>query len=247
MFSRRRRLAKEREYKREFFESLVTDLSRAGLSQLVVKLPHNRLAKDEPWEISISELLKRERNYPALVLQASNPQKSEVMKILFINVDTVTHFMDDTFPSGQSEWPALYFQSNDPARAYAVFEYFYEYLCRPSVRGYWLLFLGFVGSVVFIIAELIAMFGGERTFLGQRWNWVPLIDILLIGTGLMIAFRFFAVRKGLWIKETREIRLLNLLYGIFRGEFSDNPLVMLLVIIVGGLVVTVLAKLLGLE
>jgi hypothetical protein len=137
----RKNLSGARKYSREFFESLTADLHKANLKTIEILLPVNQVGEDE-YKISPEELLNRERNYPSLVLRAVNKRTNETLKILFINRNSKAAFMDDTFPSGESQPPGLYFQSPDPARAYAVFQFFYEYLSRPDTGGRCTPFLG---------------------------------------------------------------------------------------------------------
>ena len=63
---------------------------------------------------------------------------------------------------------------------------------------------------------------------------------------LPIIFKFFAHPKGLWIKPKRENRLFYLANMALRGELRDNPLVNLIISIVGAVVTVLVLSLLGL-
>ena len=243
MFSMRNSIAGSRRYSREFFESLVADLRKARLDKIDVLLPAN-LVGAEAHLISPEELLNRERNYPSLILRASNPRKKETLKMLFINRNSRAVFLDDTFPSGESNPPAIYFQSPDPGRTYSVFHFFLDYFRRPETGGtVWLAAL-FAGAVLF--TEVIAILSLRNGVISAQWHQSPAWDILLSAISLVILFRFFASPRGLWVKPRRELRLAQLLNMALRGELRDNPLVSLIVSVLGTVVAAFILKWLGL-
>ncbi len=246
MFSRRRALDGSRQYSREFFEAFIADLRRAGFDRVRVRLPHNLVGLDQE-SVDIEAFLNRERNYPSAILVASNEQRQETLKVLFVNLKAARAvFVDDTFPNSQSEPPQLYFQSPDPARTYAVFEFFHEYLQRSSLMRHWVLWFATVVGGVVIAAEALSLLSRGRGFLtvvrGTFWVW----DIVFAGVAVVVFFGFFSEPKGLWVKPTRELRLFYLVRMAARGELRDNPLVSLVVGILGAVITAVILKLLGL-
>jgi hypothetical protein len=247
MFIRRKALDRRRLYTREFFERLVGMLREAGLNDISVILPHNYQSVDpNNSNVSLSDYLARERNFAAIILKAQSCERKELMKILLINNSSKAVFVDDTYPSAASEPPSMYFQSPDPARAYAVFEYFFCELSRPPIFTFTLYSIFQIVSMVFVIAEALSFTDGHRGLIAKNWqtsNWWDLLLIMLLSWSLM---RFFARPTGLWIKPTREIRYLNLIKMAIRGEFKDNPVVQLVVTVIATLIGAILAKLLGL-
>lgn len=245
MFSRRRSLDGTRKYSREFFEKLLADLEHAGFSGAEIRLPHNVVGMDNCL-ISPRELLNRERNYPSLILVAVRPGSQETLKVLFVNRSARAFFVDDTFPSGESQPPGLYFQSPDPARAYAVFEFFYDYLRTPRLAGYRALFLLACLAGLVLVSEVLSLTHLRDGVLSIRWGPHPLWDLLVLALSPLAIFRFLAEPKGLWIKPTRDLRFLQLLRMAARGDFKDNPLVTLVITILGTVVAAVILKWLGL-
>jgi len=140
MFARRRVLDSRRQYTRPFFEAFVQKLKEAGFDELSVVLPHNYESVDPRNSIvTLEDYLKRERNFAAIILKARSSSRDELMKVLFVNSSDQAIFIDDTYPSAASEPTSLFFQSPDPARAFAVFEYFYEMLSGSSLKNFILL------------------------------------------------------------------------------------------------------------
>lgn len=247
MFSRRKSLDRRRHYTREFIESLVTRLTEAGFDRVTVVLPHNYESVDpRNSEVGFADYLQRERNYAAVILKATATSRQELMKILFINSNARAVFADDTFPMAESEPPGVFFQSPDPARAYAVFEYFYDVLSAPSIGKFVVLSITSMASLLLILFEILTVAAGNAGFLKQRYGITPWLDLGLTLTGLFVFYKFTALPTGLWIKPRRDTRLLYLANMAIKGELKDNPLVQLIVTIIGGLIVAFLAKLLGL-
>lgn len=244
MFSRRGTLDGKRKYSREFFQSLVNDLTGAGFDDIKVVLPHN-IATIEESEISVEELLRRERNYPSLILRVKSSSNNETLKILFVNRNSRAVFVDDTFPNGESEPPQLYFQSPDPGRTFAVFEFFKEYLKKPSLTSDWLQWFAAVLSSIFITLEILTLVTLRKSWLSNQYHVSASWDVIAIPVAMFIAFKYFGRPKGLWIKPNRELRLLYLANMAIRGELRDNPLVSLIVTVIGGLIVALILKLIG--
>lgn len=242
MFSKRETFSQHYKFNKSFLEKLISDLKGANFDQITVRLPHN-LVENGKDEIQIGEFLDRERNYPSIILIAKSTNTRDVIKILFVNISTKAFFKDDTFPSGHSESPELYVQSSDPARAYALFGFFYDYL-KSNFRGKiffsWFLF---VISFIFFIAEFLYL-SNKRVLLAQNFNISPLFDFLAIIIAFILIFRFFSYDGGLYIKE-RGNKYLSAIRRAIKGEFRDNPVVNLLVTIIGGLIVVIIARLIG--
>jgi hypothetical protein len=221
----------------------VSDLRASGFESVSVRLPHNFVQVGQS-QVTVEELLKRERNYPALILVARAERADETIKILFVNRNSRAVFVDDTFPNAESEPPQLYVQSPDPARAYALFHFFREYLQRPSLATYRIVGLLTVVSFLVMLGEILAIASRQTTLLALRWGVHPAWDIPLMLVALVLLFRFFSEPKGLWIKPTREVRLLYLAAMALRGDLRDNPLVTLVVSIIATVLATLILKLL---
>jgi len=247
MFSRRRTLDRRRKYSREFFETLISRLSNAGFDSIRVVLPHNYESVDPRNSIvPVPAFLERERNYAAIIVLAEATPRHETLKVLLVNSQATAVFVDDTFPSAASEPPALFFQSPDPARAYALFEYFHEYLSEPSVARFVAQSVVGLLSVLLIGIELLAFFGKHRGILSLNLGIHPAWDVAVAAVAMVSTFRFYAQPTGLWIKPRRELRLLYFVKMAVRGELRDNPIVQLAVSIVGGMIVALLARMFGL-
>jgi hypothetical protein len=244
MFSKRAALNGARKYSREFFQKLVGDLSNSGFDEIHVLLPHN-LVKVGESTVAVTELLTRERNYPAIILLARSTSKDETLKVLFVNKNSKAVFIDDTFPNAESEPPQLYFQSPDPGRTYAVFEFFREYLQTPSLASYRFAWITGYASLFFLILQVFFLVSQKMGLLQTRFNWYPIWDFAITILGLALMLRFFAYPRGLWIKPEREFRPLYLLNMAIRGEFRDNPLVSLILSILGTVIAAFILKWLG--
>lgn len=246
MFSRRRNLDRRRKYSKEFFLSLLQRLSEAGFEDVSIVLPHNYETVDPRNSIvSVQEFLNRERNYAATILMARAKERNELLKILFVNSSAKALFVDDTFPSAASEPPALYFQSPDPARAYALFEYFFDLLRQGPIREFALLSIVQLIASLFIFTEAFSLLGKKGFLISKLFNLPVYLDLIATVFSVFIAYRFFSQPSGLWIKPKRETKLLSFVKMAIRGELRDNPVVQLLITILGGLIVAILAKLFG--
>jgi len=242
MFSRRRHLDRRRKYSKEFFLSLLQRLSEAGFEDISIVLPHNYETVDPRQSIiSVQEFLDRERNYAATILIARARERNELLKILFVNSSAKALFIDDTFPSAASEPPALYIQSPDPARAYALFEYFFELLRQGPIREFVLLSMVQLLALLFIFMEALSLLGKKAFLLSKQFDLPVYLDLIGVLLSVFIGFRFFSQTSGLWIKPKRETKLFSFLKMAIRGELRDNPLVQLIITILGGLIVAILA------
>lgn len=246
MFSRRRQLDRRRNYSKEFFLSLLQRLSEAGFEDVSVILPHNYETVDPRNSIvSVQEFLDRERNYAATILIAKAKERSELLKILFVNSSAKALFIDDTFPSAASEPPAIYFQSPDPARAYALFEYFFDLLNKSPIREFILFSVVQLIASLFIFIETFSLLGKKGFLISRQFHLPIYLDLIATLLSIFVIYRFFSQPSGLWIKPKRETKLLSFMKMAIRGELRDNPLVQLLITILGGLIVAILAKLFG--
>ena len=242
VFSKRGGLGGSREYSREFLEAFLADLSRAGFDQIEMMLPHN-LVGIEQHIVSPRDYLDRERNYPSVILRATDSSKRETLKVLFVNRSSKAAFFDDTFPSGESARPGLYFQSPDPGRTYSVFQFFYEYLTGPGTATIPAA-LGMLATLALAFEALGLVFernGAIASTWGQSIAW----DVALIIASAVLVFAYYASRRGLWVKPRREIRLLQLANMALRGELRDNPLVSLIITVLGTVIGAIILNWLG--
>ena len=244
MFNRRGRLHGGLKYSRDFFERFVGDLQRAEFKQITILLPHSHVPLEEA-EISVEELLQRERNYPALILVAKAPDRRETLKVLFVNRNSKAVFKDDTFPNAESEPPQLFVQSPDPARSYSLFEFFREYLHSPSMGGFIGVTLAGVLSFLYLIVVAVLLVDRGWTVVASLPPLWRAGHGLALVTALTVLFRFFSLPRGLWIKPRRELRLLYLANMALRGELKDNPLVSLVVTVLGTVIAVLVLRLLG--
>ena len=246
MFSRRRYLDRRKKYSREIFLSLLPELSEAGFEDISVVLPHNYETVDPRNSvIPVQEFINRERNYAAVIVIAKSKDRNETLKILFVNSSAKALFVDDTFPSAASEPPALYFQSPDPARAYALFEYFYEILNQGSAREFVIFSLAQLVATIFLLLETFSVLGKKGLLMSRQFHLPIYLDLTAVLLSILAIYRFYSQPSGLWIKQRRETRLLSFFKMAIRGELRDNPVVQLLITILAGLIVALLAKLFG--
>jgi hypothetical protein len=246
MFIRRRSLDRRTKYSRQFFESLVAQLREAGFDDISVILPHNYPSVDPRHpEESVDDFLGRDRNFAAVILKAHARAARETLKVLFINSNAKAIFVDDTFPMAESEPSGVYFESPDPARAYGVFQFFYEQLSRPPDSHLVSLTLLGLASMVYLSLEAVALLSKGRGILQLQLSAHPTADIFTMFLAAYLVFRLSAAPSGLWIKPKRELKLIYLLNMALKGQYRDNPLFNLSVTVVGGLIVAGLAKLFG--
>jgi hypothetical protein len=246
MFTRRRYLDRRHHYSREFLESLVSKLNAASFEKITVILPHNYPSVDpKNPEVEISDFFQRERNYAAVIFKAVSTEKKEMLKILFVNSNTRAVFADDTFPMAESEPSGVFFQSPDPARAYAFFEYFYEILSSRPFTKFILLCVASAVSFFLIVFESLSVAGHKQGIFAVRFGVTSLIDVIAVGIAIVVIFKFTAAPTGLWIKPKRELKLLYLANMALKGELRDNPIVQTIITIGGGLIVAYLAKQFG--
>ena len=223
MFSRRRTLDRRRKYTREFFETLISRLGEAGFDDIRIVLPHNYSSVDPRNSIvSAEDYLGRERNYAAIIVLAQSAPRNETLKILLVNSAATAIFVDDTFPSAASEPPALYFQSPDPARAYALFEYFHEYLSQGSLGRFVFHSVAGLVSILFIGLEMFAALGRRRGILSLNLDTPTFLDVVLTIIAGILAYGFYSQPTGLWIKPRRELRLLYLAKMAVRGVLRST-------------------------
>lgn len=242
MFSKRRSFSQNYKFDRRFLEKLVSDLREANFKSITIKLPHN-LINNERDEIEIQEFLDSERNYPSVILIAKNNENGETLKILFVNTSTKASFKDNTFPSGHIEPPELYVQSPDPARTYALFEFFYDYLKGKKIVIIfsfllWLFF--YIASCLFLMWDLGSLILTRSGVLSGFFNVSSVFDWIARLLAIFLIFQFFSYDTGLYIKE-KENKYISIIRRTIRGEFRDNPIVNLVITVIGGAVGTILA------
>ena len=160
-----------------------------------------------------------------------------------MNRNSKASFFDDTFPSGESARPGLYFQSADPGRTYAVFQFFYEYLTGPDTATMPVI-LYMLASLALIFEAISLVFGGNGA-VAATWNQSPLWDVVLTAIPIVLVFTFYATRRGLWVKPRRELKVLQLANMALRGELRDNPLVSLITTVLATVIAAIVLKLLG--
>jgi len=188
-------------------------------------LPHNLVGMANA-TVSLVKFLNRNRNYPAQILEARNPNTSETVKVLFVNINTRrTVFVDDTFPSGHSTPSALSVDSPDPARAQSLVVFFHEQLVAVSEGA------GPSRAVLAIVATLLIMFEmaqlfrpGHTMLFASLGSPGILLDLAAIAAWLVFMYKFLSEPVGLMIRD-RETSARHLLELALRGELRDNPLV----------------------
>lgn len=243
MFSKRKVLPSRR-WDRAFIVELSSDLSRAGFSNIVVKLPHNLVGMDES-EIVLQEFLDRERNYPSAIFVARNESTNETIKILFVNISRKAFFVDDTFPSGHSESTELFVQSPDPARTYALFHFFYEYMERSKAGlGSFILLLGIL-SFVLLAAEFVSLASTRKGLFDSRYGSGSWIDGVALVVAVIVQMAYFRASKGLFVKERQPFRIGSYVNMALRGELRDNPVVSIVVSVLASIATALILKWLG--
>lgn len=249
MFSARRRLSVNRAYNKTFVEKLGQNLREAEYDSITVKLPHNIVGMEKN-EITLEEFLTRERNYPSVILVARSTSRREIIKILFVNISTKAFFVDDTFPSGHSEPPELFIQSPDPARVYALSGFFAAYFDKEGRKTSTALkTLFFYTALIALLTEIFTFFSrgqGAVTFAYPSYASAGIIDFAILIAGLFLLFRGFETPRGLYVNEMPRRSIWSLLNLALRGQLMDNPLVALLITVVGGIVTALLLRYFGL-
>jgi hypothetical protein len=257
MFSRRKSLASGHKWDRQFLESFVADLNRGGFTRTIVKLPINleTILRDElsheqvitnlqAREISFEEFLNRERNYRAVILVAENNTTRETIKVLFGNMSEKTSFSDSTFPSGHSASSTLYVQSPDPARVYPLFDFFYDYLTKQGDSTVLRSIFSFLFLILFAV-EAIVFLGSGKGFFQVMWNTTPVIDVMVVLTSTYLTYNFFRTPIGLSVNERETATLPNFFQRAIRGEMRDNPLVSIIVSVLGTVIAALILYALG--
>lgn len=221
MFSRRLQYKSNNKFNRAFFEKLVSDLAAAGFDEIDIKLPYKAGEKSE--KLSSSDFLKRERNYPSLILSAHDSKHQDELKILFVNLSRRVYFDDDTFPSGHSEPPEIFVRSSDPARAYSLSSFFQEFFNEQDLRSRNLITLLFLPAILVMFLQAVSLAQNKVLFLTSN-GWPVYTDLIVIGAVLFIDYRFLTTERGLYIKE-REHPEIEFLRRALRGDFRDNLIV----------------------
>jgi len=248
MFSLRRRIKRTKIYDKDFLETLSRDLSSAGFSSITIKLPHN-LVGMENHEISFDEFIQRERNYPSLIFVAYNSERNETIKVLFVNISKKAFFVDDTFPSGHSEPSEILVVSPDPARVFSLIGFFGYYFddkghdSKPAFQ-----FVFYLASMFALMAEFISLVKGVG-FLNAIYpevDYLWFVDLIITIASLIVLFSMYKTNTGLYIKSPPKNNLITLANMALKGQLMDNPLIVLIITIVGGILTAFILRLLGL-
>lgn len=242
LYSKRKAFTKWRKFDKAFLESFNNALYSGGFSEVSFKLPHNLLNENQPDEISYEDFLKRERNYPSIILIAKNPTTDELVKVLFVNISTKTFFKDNTFPSGHSEPSELYVLSS-PEKLLSLFGFYYSFFklnnpAKPLVES----LLG-LGSMGLLFTYLLTYLSHKEAYFTSTLH-APLLDYISVGLAIAYLFVFFNKQSGLYVKE-KEFRPAVWIKMAIKGEFRDNPVINLLVTLLGGVLAGLLLHLLG--
>lgn len=244
MFSLRQSIHRNCVYDRRFFDKFTNDLISAGFKKIHIKLPHN-LAGMENQEQELEEFLKRERNYPSLILVAEDTNRNETIKVLFVNISRKAFFVDDTFPSGHSEPSEIYVRSPDPARAYALLKFFVDYFKggrRSPAAWQWILTLT---ALFTYIAEFLIYAKRHQGLLSDTNPKLWPLDILILIIALVLMYQSFRWPSGLYINEKPRRNIIQLANMALKGELRDNPLVAIIISVIATIVSTLLLKWLG--
>lgn len=258
MFSMRKTLGSGLHWDRPFLSQLGANLTDAGFAGLSVKLPVNltaianssfpgqQIIEDELLnrEVTFQEFLDNERNYPAVILVASNEAREETMKVLFGNTSKKTLFMDDTFPSGHSIPSQLYVQSPDPARVYSLINFFHEFLRKQADTT---AFLTTVGALALLLtgAQVVAFVASGQGLLAGTWGLNPLFDIAAVIGLVLVQYSAFRAPTGLSVNERETQTARSLVVRAMRGELRDNPIVNLVIGVLGALIGAFILRLIG--
>ena len=214
-------------------------LNTALFTHIQLRLPRNLIPAKEKDLIPLGTYLNRERNYPSVILIAENPKSKETIKVLFVNISKETYFVDDTFPSGHSQPTEIFVQSADPARAYSLLEFFYEYISTQS-HNYPSTFTAFILAGAFSLEVISFVSSGSLLFSSIHFA----IDLGILFISIMGLYNYFFSPQGLHIRF-RESSIGSLVFKALHGEFRDNPVVSLLVTFIGTVLASLVLKLLG--
>lgn len=244
MFSKRQTFPQRYKFDRKFLEKFISDLKDSGFDSITIKLPHN-LIDDGKDEIEVREFLDRERNYPSVIFIAKNSNRQETLKLLFVNISKKAFFKDDTFPSGHSESPEIFIQSPDPARVYALFGFFKDYIKENKTRTTALPFLvSYLASSLFLILEFNSITEGKFGILASNLNINIVFDYVAIFAAFLLILKIQSQDSGLYLKE-KENKFISTIKRVIMGEFRDNPIINLIITVIGGLIVLILWKFLS--
>lgn len=76
LYSKRKSFSRSIKFDKAFLESFKNALEAGGFSEVIFRLPHNILGEKENDVIGYDDFLKRERNYPSVILIAINPKRA---------------------------------------------------------------------------------------------------------------------------------------------------------------------------
>lgn len=239
LYSKRKSFSKNRKFDRAFLEEFRKALAAGGFTSVSIKLPHN-LIKDGKDELSYSDFLQRERNYPSVIVAAKNKKTNEEVKVLFVNISTKAFFQDNTFPSGHSESPELYILSK-PEHLNGLFDFYYSFLKNRSPITAGVQALIGVISLLVIIFYTVSLLRGSAAILHEEYGLNSIVDLVLFTLAIFSFLQFSNQHTGLYIKE-KEFKPADLVRRAINGEFRDNPIVTIIVTILATLIVTLILK-----
>ncbi|UYN90732.1 MAG: hypothetical protein KIT08_05720 [Anaerolineales bacterium] len=244
MFSKRKSIGGSRYWDKAFLNEFATMFRNAGFSVIRIRLPRNLIPAKEKDYISLETFFNRERNYPSIILEATNAKSKELIKVLFVNISKETYFVDDTFPSGHSQPTEIYVQSPDPGRTFSLLAFFYEYLSERS-KGSFSAFSGLVFALG-LMAEVMSLFSDGKLLFVQMFKNPALffVDLFIIFIFLAGLYGYLSSPQGLHIRF-RDSSVGVMLRMALRGELRDNPIVNLVVTVLGTILASILLKFLG--
>jgi hypothetical protein len=246
MFTARKRLKGNRLYSREFLVSFSEDLKRAGFTEIYIKLPHN-IVGTENNKISLDDFLNKERNFPSLIFESINPTNNEEIKILFVNISAKAFFVDDIFPSGHSEPQEIFVRSNDPARVYSLINFFKSYIENESIKSPTIFIsIIYIISLIFIISQIFSLFAQFKFILNYKYQLPVWLDVSLLLVSLFVMYKMILIPKGLYITKRPDRGVVRYINMALKGQLVDNPMVSLIISILGSLIVAIIFKLIDL-
>jgi len=111
----------------------------------------------------------------------------------------------------------------------------------------WFFFLGVLSiiGILLLYINIAAVVGHSSGLLQQLFGWARWTDLVLSIAISVFLLYFYALPKGLLIAPSSAARILASVSRIAKGEVKDNPLVQLVVTVVGGVIVGFILKWLG--
>lgn len=261
MFTTRKTIGNIYHWDRNFISALKTDLEKGGYIDVSIKLPFSpgrlyqnleisssaddiKQALNEDLlhaSISIDEFLEIERNFPAVIFIAINPDKKETIKILFINSSKKMKFLDDTFPSVDSAQSQIFTQSPDPARIVPLSDFLYAHLMKSSQSNAGTNIQGIIAFGLLIIQVMTVVSTGSG-ILNTFWNLNFFYDIIIgLGT-ILFLYNYQTSPRGLSVNDRETQTVDSFVRRIVVGDFKDNVLVNIVITILVSIVTAFVLK-----